>query len=183
MTSSPDPRPHPVLKQMLVVLLSASPFGPSSLYCHWRWILETRRMSDISPWMLEHLIHRWHSKNVCWIELKWNTVSCLLTLAYEDLIRDPEVLTEKNQSLAGMKGTLRCTEKYWGLRLCRAHCINETCVSWLRSQQYVRVRSLIPYLHEMPVCMFIGRQRSLSNQFRIKQLRYQDIGTAWHVTI
>lgn len=45
-------------------------------------------------------------------ELSLKTVSCLLTLANEDLIKDREVLIKENQSLTGIKGTLRCTEKY-----------------------------------------------------------------------
>lgn len=50
---------------------------PCSPQCHWPvWILQTRRMSYISSWMLYHLIHRWHSKNVCWIEFNLNIVSC-----------------------------------------------------------------------------------------------------------
>lgn len=41
----------------------------------------------------------------------------------------------------------------------------------------------VPYLHKMSVGMLIGGQCSLSDQFCVKELRDQDIGTAWHVTI
>ena len=40
-----------------------------------------------------------------------------------------------------------------------------------------------PYLHEVPVRMLIGGQRSLPDQLRVKQLRDEDVGTAQHVTI
>lgn len=50
-------------------------------------------------------------------------------------------------------------------------------------QQYARGRLSGPHLHEMPVCMLIGGQRSLPNQLRVEQLCDQDVGTARHVTV
>lgn len=134
MPSSPDPGPHlPVLKQHIT--------GASVGLSIWP-IQSAPSLTSVGPRNRKDVL--WHLKNLCWIELNSKTVSCLSALAYEDLVRDPEVLMKENQSLPGIKGIPGSTEKYWGLGLCRPWGINETCVKQLRSQQCTWGRPLFP---------------------------------------
>ena len=76
----PDPWLFPLaLNQTSAVLLPTSPFGPLSPHHCWLvWILEARRTSYTSPWMLEDLIHSVRML----VELNLKIVSSLLTLTY-----------------------------------------------------------------------------------------------------
>lgn len=79
----PHPWPLlPVLTQMSVVLLSASPFGSSGPY-HQRLVQvsEARRLSYTSLWMLDHPT----TDNTQRIFVELKIVSCLSTLTYQDL--------------------------------------------------------------------------------------------------
>lgn len=86
----------------------------------------------------------------------------------------------ENQNLVGIKGCPGGYREVLGLGLCRVLCSDKSRV---RSHQFAQGRPSIPHLHEVPVCMLIGGQGSLPNQFRVKQFRDQDVGTAWQVTI
>lgn len=71
-------------------------------------------------------------------------------------------MTEEKQNLEGIsKGTPGDTERGWG---CAALCSDESHVR----PQFARGRLSAPYLHEVPVCMLIGGQGPLPNQFCVK---------------